>query len=65
MFEIEKSFREKICVARKGTHGEIVDIRTYYLGYNGEFVPSKKGIQIPFEDLETFITDLQNMYNEI
>ena len=65
MFELEKSFKEKIVVAREGLHGEAIDIRTYFLGSDGEFVPSKKGLKIPFEDLEFFIAGLQNLYDEI
>jgi pyruvate formate-lyase activating enzyme-like uncharacterized protein len=58
--ELERGPEQKIVVRRTNFRGrEYLDIRNFFLSSSGEWLPTKKGIAIPWELREELIEALR------
>lgn len=59
---VEKSELEKIRIARSEFKGkDLVDIRTYFQAAEGEWHPTKKGINLSYEKISELIGALSQL----
>jgi hypothetical protein len=57
---LTKNSREQIRISLSDFHGrQVIDIRVYYQGPNGEWLPGKKGLAFTSEKLPLFLDALQ------
>lgn len=61
-FWVDKTEEERIRIARSEFKGkELIDIRQYYQAEDGEWRPTKKGINLTFEKFE----ELKNAFDQL
>lgn len=58
--ELERGPDQKIVIRRTSFRGrEYLDIRNYFLSQSGEWLPTKKGVAVPWELREELLQAIQ------
>jgi hypothetical protein len=61
-FEIERSPTEKLIIEKTSYKGhDLVGLRIYFLSKEDEWLPTKKGVTVRLEQLDTVIEALQQI----